>query len=637
VTDYANLAAQYEGPPATPAKSARRTQAQILLELAADAELFRTPAGELYAAIPVEGHTETWRLSSAPLRRWLRRRFYESEQKPPTAQALADALAELEARAQFGEAETTVFIRTTERDGAIYLDLANASWEAVRITPLGWEVVPQPPVRFRRTKGMAALPHPTSGGSLGELQPFLTTGGEEWPLLLGWLVAAIRPTGPYPALILQGEQGSAKSTTARLLRALVDPSIAPLQAPPREERDLMIAAANSWILAFDNLSRLTDWMADALCRIATGGGFRTRELYTDSEEVIFDGQRPIILNGIDELAARGDLRDRALILTLPPLDDRRRLDERTLWQRFYATQPRLLGALCDAVSHGLRRLPDTQLSAAPRMADFARWVTSCEPGLGVEAGTFLTSYWENRKAAVATSVEFNAVAQAVIALMESQDEWRGTATQLLGRLNETAPSDLRTRRDWPATPEAVANRLRRAAPDLRAVGIETEFFRQNKRRLVSLRRETAGAVTTVTAVTMAPLPLLPGDGIGAGDGRVSRLSPKEARLSPSGDGRDGADAREPISSSDSSSHGPEPPTDRSDVQEPESPAGNPQPGSAYADVHGPGLRPTRPRARAVPDSCSKCGTPRRYLPDGARCCPTCYPDAGGLGWAEEVP
>ena len=111
-------------------------------------------------------------------------------------------------------------------------------------------------------------------------------------LLAAWLVAAFRPHGPYPILVLHGEQGSAKSTTARVLRALLDPNTAPLRGEPRDLRDVMIAASNGWIISFDNLSRIPHWLSDALCRLATGGGFSTRELYTDSEEVLFDAQRP---------------------------------------------------------------------------------------------------------------------------------------------------------------------------------------------------------------------------------------------------------------------------------------------------------------------------------------------------------
>jgi hypothetical protein len=104
-------------------------------------------------------------------------------------------------------------------------------------------------------------------------------------------------------------------------RRLIDPNGAPLRSEPREIRDIMIAATNGWIVAYDNLSRLPDWLSDALCRLSTGGGFSTRELCSDTDEVLFEAQRPVALNGIEELATRADLLDRAVLVYLPRISD----------------------------------------------------------------------------------------------------------------------------------------------------------------------------------------------------------------------------------------------------------------------------------------------------------------------------
>jgi hypothetical protein len=129
-------------------------------------------------------------------------------------------------------------------------------------------------------------------------------------------------------LALSGEQGSAKTALTKMLRALVDPNLAPVRAAPREERDLFIAANNGHLLAFDNLSDLPAWTSDALCRIASGGSFAVRQLYTDREEVLFQAARPIILDGIDDVITRPDLADRAIFLTLPHVTEHRRRAEK---------------------------------------------------------------------------------------------------------------------------------------------------------------------------------------------------------------------------------------------------------------------------------------------------------------------
>ena len=221
---------------------------------------------------------------------------------------------------------------------------------------------------------MQALPVPAAGGSIDALRRFLNVRSDsEFVVVISWALACLRDRGPYPVLVLTGEQGAAKSSFPKMLRSLVDPNAAPLRALPREERDLFIAANNARVLAFDNVSILPPWMSDTLCRLATGASFAVRRLYSDQDEVLFDAARPVILNGIEEFVTRPDLADRAIFLTLEPIPEERRRAEAELLAEFDAERPRILGALLDAVSKGLAMLPHTRLDKLPRMADFALW------------------------------------------------------------------------------------------------------------------------------------------------------------------------------------------------------------------------------------------------------------------------
>ena len=213
-------------------------------------------------------------------------------------------------------------------------------------------------------------------------------------------------------LALAGEHGSAKSTFTAVLRRLIDPNSAPLRALPREDRDLFIAANNAHLLAFDNVSKLPDWISDTLCRLATGGGFATRQLYSDQDEALFDAMRPVILNGIEDVVIRPDLADRSIFLNLQNIADDKRKAEKQFWSEFEAAHPRILGALLDGVAHGLRQLPTTKLARTPRMADFALWGTACETAYW-EAGTFMQAYGQNRDDAVSAVIEADNVATAV--------------------------------------------------------------------------------------------------------------------------------------------------------------------------------------------------------------------------------
>ena len=380
-----------------------------------------------------------------------------------------------------------MFIRVGGLDGRLYLDLGDEAWRAMEIDLDGWRAIDKPPVRFRRAAGVQPLPMPVPGGSVDMLRSFLNVQSDaDFVLVVAWALAVLRDTGPYPVIVLSGEQGSAKSTFSAILRALLDPNTAPLRALPREDRDLFIAATNGHVLAFDNVSGLPAWISDTLCRLATGGGFAVRQLYTDQDEVLFDATRPVILNGIEDIVTRPDLADRAIFLTLEPIPEERRRPEKELWAAFEAERPRILGVLLDAVVEGLKRLPETHLQRLPRMADFALWATACETALW-PAGTFWRAYAGNRDDAVDSVIEADPVGSAIRSLMMSRTEWTGTASDLLGALGEAAGERTARSRTWPDTPRALSGRLRRAAAFLRKVGIEVTFGREGQARTRIIR------------------------------------------------------------------------------------------------------------------------------------------------------
>jgi hypothetical protein len=460
----------------------RPTQADILIDLAQSAELFHAPDGTGFADLNINDHRETWPIRAKGFRRWLARRLFEATQGAPSSEALQSALNVIEAKAHFDAPERIVYIRVGGLDGRLYLDLCDATWLAVEIDATGWRVIDNPPVRFRRAAGMQPLPMPLRGGSIETLRLFLNVRTDaEFVLVVAWVLACLRNHGPYPVIVLSGEQGSAKSTFSAILRSLVDPNTAHLRALPREDRDLFIAASNGHVLAFDNVSGLPAWISDTLCRLATGGGFAVRQLYTDQDEVLFDAARPVILNGIEEMITRPDLADRAVFLTLEPIPEERRRTEAELWAAFEAERPRILGVLLDTVVEGLRRLPETRLDKLPRMADFALWATACETALW-PAGTFWSAYSGNRDEAVEGVIDADPIAAAVRTVMTTRTEWRGTASDLLGALAGTAGDHAAKSKTWPDSPRALAGRLRRAATFLRKIGVEVVFKKEGRAR-----------------------------------------------------------------------------------------------------------------------------------------------------------
>ncbi len=351
----------------------------------------------------------------------------------------------------------------------------------------GCRIVTRPPVLFRRPRGLHPLPKPCWDGSIELLKKYTNLADADFPLLIAWMTAALRPVGPYPILVLSGEQGSAKSTMARVARRLIDPSSAPLRALPGNQRDFMIEAHNTWVLAYDNVSAISTPMSDGVCRIATGGGFSTRRLFSDYDNTLLDVQRPAIFTGIDDFVHRSDLIDRCIFLHLPAIpDDKRRL-EQEFWEEFETDYPRLLGALLMAVSAGLRIRQTVKIPALPRMADFAHWGESVSRGLGWEAGSFLSQYKANRREACSSALWDHPVAEAVRGLLEYFTEpMEVSASELLAHLGRFAPREIQRSAQWPKNARALSVALRRLAPQLRIIGITVKFGLGPDARLIAI-------------------------------------------------------------------------------------------------------------------------------------------------------
>jgi hypothetical protein len=142
----------------------------------------------------------------------------------------------------------------------------------------------------------------------------------------------------------------------------------------------------------------------------------------------------VILNGITEVAERADLLDRSLLVCLPAIPEGQRKTEKELWAAFAEARPRILGALLDAVSAGLRNLLTVELGQLPRMAGFAEWAVACEPALGLKKGAFLRCYRRNRDTANEVALESNPLAKHLLQLVEEGEPWEGKVGELLEAL-----------------------------------------------------------------------------------------------------------------------------------------------------------------------------------------------------------
>jgi hypothetical protein len=488
--------------------------AEALVRLAREnAELFCDADLQPYAHAKVGSHRETYYVRSRAFELWLRQLYFGKNKASVNANAMTEAIATITMFAVCEGSEIPVHLRIAEYGSAIYIDLGDKEWRAVKVTAGGWEVVADPPVRFVRSGSIRPLPAPRTGGSIESLRKFVNvkprneeSGADEFVLLVAYALAALRPNCNYPVLGLAGEQGSGKSSVIRFLGSLIDPRSPPLRTIPRDERDLIVAARHAHLLGFDNISGLSDSMSDAICRLSTGGGHGERELYTNREESTFEGRRPVCLNGIEDVATRPDLVDRALMLLLVAIGPDSRREERDLDREFAEAAPALFGALLDGLVSGLRNLTTVVITDKPRMADFALWAEACTLAYW-PAGTFMRAYQENIAAANEVVIEACAVGDTVRHFMAKRPIWEGTASQLLALLTPLVPEALARERSWPKNARALSGELRRAAPPLRKVGIEVAFRRQantGERRIIITTRH--GEVGDFASPSSRPSP-----------------------------------------------------------------------------------------------------------------------------------
>ena len=313
------------------------SQVDQLLQCASAATFFTSDHGQVCVTLPLgPAGRQVWPLRSALFQYWLLNRFYQEHQLVPRDPSWRAALRILEACAHSQPGPRRPVDRRVAGRGnpleTIALDLLNSQAEVVEITADGWNVTGDSDFCFHYTRGDLPLPRPVPADPsvLDLLRSLLNLPDpQHWLRCLAWLVAAFRPTGPYPLLILQGPPGSGKSTAARMLRALIDPAIASLCPLPFSDTALLTLAYHHRVLAFDHIAHASSRISSALCRLSTGDGFFYQERYHALEPIPFTLQRPILLTASTALdwRPRPDLADRALAVTLPPIPPERRRAE----------------------------------------------------------------------------------------------------------------------------------------------------------------------------------------------------------------------------------------------------------------------------------------------------------------------
>lgn len=448
------------------AQDGKPSAATALVRLATERyRLGITADGDPFAVAKETSHVvKMLRAGRTGLRAELSSAYFAKHDRTAPQQALADALLVLEGQARNAEPEQ-VHLRIANYGDVTYIDMGDTSERAISIGPGGWSLVDTAPVLFYRTRLTGAYPVPSRGGSLESLWATVNIATEDRPLVLAWLVhALISPDTPHPILSLFAEQGSGKSSGTKVLVALADPSPVPLRKPPKDMEGWVTAAAASWVVGLDNMSTISAWLSDSMCRAVTGEGDVRRALYTDGDVTVFNFKRCLVVNGIDIGAMKGDYAERSLVARLRRIPPAQRRTENALAEQWDRAYPLVLGALLDLAAGVKRVLPSVRLDSSPRMADFAHTLAAVDMVLGTEG---FKHYVDQAQDLAVDSLESEPF------IVELQDrirsEFVGTAGELLEKVTPTK-DDWKRPQGWPQDGRRVTSIMARNAPALRQAG-----------------------------------------------------------------------------------------------------------------------------------------------------------------------
>ena len=423
---------------------------------------------------------------------WLGWLLFEDNRQTCSDQTLEPALRVLRAKAKFEGPCYHLSNRVAwMEDGAIYYDMTNEQWSAIRVTCDGWEVNPVPPILFRRyshhmPQVMPAEIAPQDAWAvLNNLFKFVNLGGDDNRLLyIVYLVSLLVPDIAHPIPVIHGEQGCGKTFTLKTTRKLVDPSLVGVLATPWKPEEFVQQLDHHWCAFYDNLKKLTEWQQDTLCRAVTGEGNTKRQLYTDQDDIVFTYRRCIALNGINVCSKRPDLLDRSILFELDALNSNRRT-ESELETEFEQVRPQLFGALLTMLVGALNQSKQMAYQQGKwfRLADWASWGWRIAEALDGRGNDFIACYNNATKTKAETALELHPLGQVLIAFMKGKDYWEGTPSKLHSELEQTALLEELDTSDkgWPSNENWLGRRLREIAPDLSIMGITYTYEKGEER------------------------------------------------------------------------------------------------------------------------------------------------------------
>ncbi len=456
-------------------------QTRIVNLVQDEASLFTDGKETAYAMMSISDHKELWPVNSKRFAQNLYRiGREENDGNIPSPEAISSAIKYLEA-ISFEGPEIELNNRVAKSDGSLWYDLTNPEWQVVKIDQHGWEIIDDSPALFKRQVHQKPQVEPVRDGDIWSLFDFIRIDEDKKLLLLVYIISCFIPDIPHPVLLIYGPPGAGKSSTMEFIREIIDPSLAPRLKTPTGDKEVVQIFDHHYATFFDNMDVVPKWFSDVLCRAVTGEGSEYRALYTNEGAVIRSYRRCVTLNGVNIAATKADLLDRSILMELSKFDATERIEEAKLRKNFSKKLPGILGAIFDTLSKALPIYPLTNLECLPRMADFAKWGYAITEALGKSGEEFLDLYLQDEKDRVNETINSSPLATAIVELIKEEDEWSGTATELLYKLEDIANKNRldTTSNGWPKNNVWVSRKINMIIPSLEKLGVICESPQKN--------------------------------------------------------------------------------------------------------------------------------------------------------------
>lgn len=453
-------------------------------------ELFKDKNSLGYASFERGGHREIHAIRSRAFTQYLYTTYYEHFGTEATPELIKNVVGPLEARATETTENIVLHNRTAPYEDAIYYDMTDTSWTVLKVSSAGVEHVTSTPLPlFQRHKHQE--PQVMSGAREGDIFAIF----DLWPmedsgerlLLTVELVYNLIPLVPKTILYFQGESGSAKSTTSKSYRYLIDPAKPKSLRDPQTADKAVRQLDHHYVALYDNLYKLPHWLARVFTAAATGEGDEDRMLYTDDDVILRDYVRHVVLNSINKLGIEfEDFLDRIVLIRLYRLPDKQRITEDAFWQRFETLRPKVVGSMFKTLTRAMKLKVDgvsiestVDLNFGKRMADWVEWGCYIAIALGHSPDEFLKAYKDNRALVNKELIQTNPVTLTLTEFLKQEPEgvYTATPTEAYERLTNVAEAfyiNVRTPKQWPQGANALVRRLNELRSNLRAAGIEFE-------------------------------------------------------------------------------------------------------------------------------------------------------------------